>query len=51
MDYSLHLRHQAAKYRRIADGAEDPFVKQESLEPAAVCEKVADNIDDRPADR
>ena len=49
MHYSDHLREQAAKYRQLAEAAEDAFVKQEFLELAAVCEEVANEIDDRRA--
>jgi hypothetical protein len=41
MHYSDYLREQAAKYRQLAEAAEDTFVKQEFLELAAVCEEVA----------
>jgi hypothetical protein len=41
MHYSDYLREQAAKYRQLAEAAEDAFVKQEFLELAAVCEEVA----------
>ena len=41
MHYSDYLREQAAKYRQLAETAEDAFVKQELLELAAVCEEVA----------
>ena len=37
----------SAKYRQLAEAAEDPLVKQELLDLAAVCEEVANNIDDR----
>jgi hypothetical protein len=47
MDYSDYLREQAAKYRQLAETAEDPSVKREILELAAVCEEVANEIDDR----
>jgi hypothetical protein len=49
MHYSDYLREQAAKYRQLAETAEDGFVKQEFLELAAVCEEVANEIDDRRA--
>ena len=49
MHYSDYLREQAAKYRQLAEAAEDAFVKQEFLELAAVCEEVANEIDDRRA--
>src|SRR5262245_59739257 len=38
MDWSDYLRDEAAKYRRLAETAEDPLVKQEFLDLAAVCE-------------
>jgi len=47
--YSDYLREQATKYRLLADTAEDASVKQEFLELAAVCEDVANEIDDRRA--
>jgi hypothetical protein len=47
--YSDYLREQAAKYREMAEMAEDFLVKQEFLELADVCEEVANNIDDRRA--
>jgi len=47
MDWSDYLRDEAAKYRRLAETAEDPLVKQEFLDLAAVCEEVADNVEDR----
>ena len=46
MDWSDYLRDEAAKYRRLAETADDPLVKQEFLDLAAVCEEVADNIED-----
>jgi hypothetical protein len=49
--YSDYLREQAAKYRELAEKAEEPLIKQEFLELAAVCEEVADKIDDRRASR
>jgi hypothetical protein len=47
MHYSDYLREQAAKYRQLAETTEDPTAKQELLELAAVCEEVANEIDDR----
>ena len=47
MHYSDYLREQAAKYRQLAEAAEDPFAKQELLELAAICEEVANEIDDQ----
>ena len=34
-------------YRHLAENAEDAFVKKELLELAAVCDEVANNIEDR----
>jgi hypothetical protein len=47
MDWDEYLRDQAANYRKIAESAEDPLVKQEHFELAAVCEEVANGIGDR----
>jgi hypothetical protein len=47
MDWSDYLRDEAAKYRRLAETAENSLLKQEFLDLAAVCEEVADNIEDR----
>jgi hypothetical protein len=47
--YSDYLREQAAKYRQLAEAAEDAFIKHEFLELAAVCEEGANEIDDRRA--
>jgi hypothetical protein len=49
MHYSDYLREQAANYRSLAEAAEQPLEKQELLELAAVCEEVADSVDDRRA--
>ena len=49
MDWDDYLRQQAAMYRQLAEQAEDVFVKQELLDLAAVCEEVANNIEDRLA--
>ncbi len=49
LHHSDYLREQAAKYRRLAETAEDALRKQEFLELAAVCEEVANEIDDRRA--
>ena len=38
---------EARKYRRLAEEANDPLIKQELLELADICDKVADNIEDR----
>ncbi len=47
--YSDYLREQAAQYRELAEKVEEPFIKQETLELAEVCEEVANKIDDRRA--
>ena len=47
--YSDYVREQAAKYRELAEKAEDLIIKQEFLELAEVCEEVANKIDDRRA--
>jgi hypothetical protein len=47
--YSDYLREQAAKYKELAEKAEDALVKREFFELAEVCEEVANKIDDRRA--
>jgi hypothetical protein len=47
MDWDDYLRDEARKYRKLAEQAEDPLIKQELLELAVVCEQVANNIEDR----
>jgi hypothetical protein len=47
--YSDYLREEAAKYRALAAAATDPFVRQEYLDLAEVCEEAANDIDDRRA--
>jgi hypothetical protein len=44
MDWGDYLRDEAAKYRQLAETAEDPLVKQELLDLAAVCGEVANNF-------
>ena len=46
MDWPDYLRDQAAKYRQLAEQTDDPVNKNELLELASVCEKVASNIED-----
>ena len=46
MDWPDYLRDQAAKYRKLAEQADDPVVKNEMLELASVCEEVPNNIED-----
>jgi len=45
--YSDYSREQAFKFRERAGRAKVPFVRQMSLEFAAMCEEPADNNDDR----
>ena len=47
MDWADYLRDEAAKFRQLAETADDPSIKQELLDLAAVCEEVANNIEDR----
>jgi len=47
MDWADYLRDEGAKYRQLAEVAEDLARKQELLDLAAVCEEVANNIEDR----
>jgi hypothetical protein len=49
MHYSDYLREQAAEYRRLAEEAADPAIKEDLFDSAAICEEVANNIDDRRA--
>jgi hypothetical protein len=47
MDWDDYFRQQAVMYRQLAENTEDVFIKQELLDLAAVCEEVANNIEDR----
>jgi hypothetical protein len=47
MDWDDYLRQQAVMYLQLAKNTEDAVGKQELLELAAVCEEVANNIEDR----
>lgn len=47
MEYDQYLREQAIEYRQQSETVEDPRAKQELLELAAVCERVANRIEDR----
>jgi hypothetical protein len=49
MDWADYLRDEAAKYRQLAETAEDLSIKQELLDLAAVCEEAANNIIACPA--
>jgi len=45
-DWLNYLQDQAAKYRKLVELADDPFVKAELLALASVCDEIADNIED-----
>jgi hypothetical protein len=45
-DWLNYLQDQAAKYRKLVERADDPFVKTELLALASVCDEIADNIED-----
>jgi len=47
MEWGDYLRDEATKYRQLAETAGGPFMKQEFLELADVCEEVANISDDR----
>jgi len=47
MDWDDYFRQQAVMYRQHAQKTEETFSKQELLDLAAVCEEVANNIEDR----
>jgi hypothetical protein len=49
MHGSDYLRDEAAKYRQLAEAAQELAAKQEFLELAAVCDEVANEMDDRRA--
>ena len=47
MDWDDYFRQQAVMYRQHAQKTEETFIKEELLDLAAVCEEVANNIEDR----
>jgi hypothetical protein len=47
MDWDDYLRDEAAMYRLVAEETANVFGKQELLDLAAVCEEVANSIEDR----
>jgi hypothetical protein len=47
MNFDDYLRDEARKYRQLADQVDDRLIKQELLELAAICDEVANNIEDR----
>lgn len=48
-DFDDYLRDEATKYRKLAELSVDPLIKKEMFELAAICEEVANNIEDRLA--
>jgi hypothetical protein len=49
MEYSDYLRDQAAEFRQLAYASGDPAAREDLFESAAICEEVADDLDDRRA--
>jgi hypothetical protein len=49
MHYSDYLREQAAEYRQLAEVAVDPAIREDLFDSAAICEEVANTVDDRRA--
>jgi hypothetical protein len=49
MEYSDYLREQAEEYRRLAESSDDPIEKEDLFESAAICDVVANDLDDRRA--
>jgi hypothetical protein len=47
MDWDDYLRAEAARYRQLAEETENAFGRLELLDLAAVCEEVANSIEDR----
>jgi hypothetical protein len=47
MDWDDYFRQQATMYRQLAEKPDDTSGKEELLDLAAVCEEVANNIEDR----
>jgi hypothetical protein len=45
-DWLSYLEDQAAKYRKLVEHADDPFIKTELLASASVCDEIADNIEE-----
>ena len=48
VDWPAYLRDQAAMYRKLAEQADDPVIKNEMLELAAACDEVAWRVTGRP---
>ena len=47
MDFDDYLRDQASMYRALAGETDDQDARQELRELAAICEEVANEIEDR----
>jgi hypothetical protein len=47
VDWDDYFRQEAASYRQLAEKTDDAFTNQELLDLAAVCEEVANDIEDR----
>jgi len=47
MDWDDYLRQEASMYRQLAEKTENVIGKQELLDLAAVCDEVANSIEDR----
>ncbi len=47
MDYPDYLRAQAAEFRARAEEVDEAVIAREYYELAVVCERVADEIEDR----
>jgi hypothetical protein len=47
MDWDDYLRTEAAMYRQLAEKTENSFGKKELLDFAAICEEVANSVEDR----
>jgi hypothetical protein len=47
VNFDDYLRDEARKYRELAEQAKDPLIKKELMELAAICEEVANHIEDR----
>jgi len=45
VDWNDYLREQADAYRRMAEDAKDPAIRDELLELAAICDEVAEHIE------
>ena len=45
-DWPDHLRDHAVIYRELAERTDDAFIKNKMLDLAALCEKVAADIED-----